>query len=97
LVGGIKDEPRQLSILLYAIMLVNIAAVRAIAAFEDRLHTGEVASLIVPITDETSGLFEGFLAEGGVETGAVPLAAIRKAWEKLKTTDEVAEAADPAS
>jgi hypothetical protein len=84
LIGGIKDEPRQLSILLYAVVLVNIGTMRAIAAFEDRLHPGDIASLVVPITDETFAVFEGFLAEGGVDVGEAPLGAIRGVWEKLK-------------
>jgi hypothetical protein len=67
-------------------MLVNIATVRAIAAFEDCLHPGDLASLIVPITDETFATFEGFLAEGGVDIGDVPLAGIKGTWEKMKAS-----------
>ena len=85
LFGGIVDEPRQLSILLYLVMLVNVATVRAIAAFEGYLHPGDLASLVIPITDETFATFDEFLAEGW-DIGKVPLASIKAAWEKIKTS-----------
>ena len=69
-VGGFSQPSREISILMYCIMLANLAIMRAVSAFPRFLNPDEVTSLVIAVSDETFGFFSEFLAQidqGGYE------------------------------
>ena len=85
LIGGVRDKRRQLSILMYAAVLTNLALHRAVVACGDRLNGQERGELILASYADCLGMIETLfsLAEEG-EVDLRPLELIRGEWKATR-------------
>ena len=91
MIGGIPDRGRQLSILMYATLLTNIALHRAVFAFAERLNGEDAAQIITSSNEACFGLIERiFSLAKELPMDLSPLDTFRKAWEKTKDAIEEA-------
>jgi hypothetical protein len=93
MIGGIEDRPRQVSILLYAILLANVAIARAAIAFSDTLNTEEVVQTVVASSDDLFS-FSGklFTSPEWRNGDKRPFEELRAAWQTMRD-DVIREAA----
>jgi hypothetical protein len=93
IIGGIEDRPRQANILLYAILLTNVAIARAAFAFIDRLNSEEVVQIIMASSDDLFLFAEKLFASPEMEKGDKrPFKELRSAWQPVRD-DVIREAA----
>lgn len=61
MIGGMKDQARQMSILIYCIQLAGQAIVMVERAFSDRLHDVDITNMVTKLTAETNVFYGQFL------------------------------------
>ena len=93
LIGGVWDRVRQISILIYAAVLANLALHRAVMAFADRLHGEDAGRLVIASNEDCFGLIEAVFSRAKADQlDLQPLELLRKAW--AATRDEIMSASE---
>ncbi len=84
-VGGRKEPARQISILIYCILVTTQAIIKAATAFEDRLNAEDVTQLVTSATNDCFGFFGRFLDSiDRSKDDVAPLETILASWQEMR-------------
>jgi hypothetical protein len=87
LVGGMSLPGRETSILMYCIMLANMAVIRAVSSFVASLNLDEIAAMVNSLTDETFRFFGQYMdQEDQGKYERLPLDILAAAWRHMHDT-----------
>lgn len=86
IIGGFSSPGREVSILMYCIMLANLAIITAFAAFSDRLNLEDVHDMVIGVSDDTFNFFNEFLGtlDGHSDYDKQPLELLFAAWVEMR-------------
>jgi hypothetical protein len=85
IIGGFSSPSREISILMYCIMLTNLAIMKAFATFRNYLNLEDVHGLVIGVSDDTFKFFSDFL--GTIEQSDYdkqPLEILLAAWLQMR-------------
>jgi hypothetical protein len=89
-VGGRKDPTRQVSILIYCILVTTQAIIKAATAFDDRLNVEDVTQLVTTVNEECSTFFGRFLdSVDRSKDDVAPLEIILASWKKMRENGQL--------
>ena len=84
IVGGAHLPGREISIIMYCILLMNMAIMKAFVAFEPLLNLEDVSNLVVGASDETFGFFNEFMGSlDGSSYDKQPFELLLAGWENM--------------
>jgi hypothetical protein len=83
--GGISDPGREISILMYCVMITNFGIMKAVQVFIDRLNTEDILQMVLGVTDSTLGFFTQFFSSvDGLKIDKGPLELLLAAWIEMR-------------
>lgn len=85
IIGGFASPSREISILMYCIMLMNLGIMKAFAAFPDHLNLEDVYGMVMQVSDDTFKFFNEFL--GTIEHSNYdkkPLELLLASWVEMR-------------
>jgi hypothetical protein len=84
-IGGIKDPARQVSILIYCILVSSQAIIKVANAFEEKLDPRDVTQLVTSTTRDCFAFFGRFLDSiDGSKEDITSLEVILESWRKMR-------------
>ena len=90
IIGGYNSPSREISILMYCIMLTNLAIMKAFAAFEKHLNLEDICSLVLAVSDDTFNFFNDFLgATDQSHYDRQPLELLLAAWIEMRKSTPI--------
>lgn len=83
--GGRRDPARQVSIVIYCILVMTQALIRAVEVFEDRLNAEDTTKLVSSTNRECAAFFGRFLdSVGQMDEDLTPLRTILSSWQAVR-------------
>jgi len=90
MLGGRRDPARQVSILIYCILVTAQAIIKCANVFEDRLNPTDVAQLVTSVNNDCSAFFRRFLDSVDRSKESVgPLEVILASWESMRKNGQL--------
>ena len=90
MVGGMRDPARQVSILIYCILITTQAIIKAANIFEDRLNPEDVTQLVTSTTRECFALFGDLLdSVDPSKEDITSLEIILSSWRAMRESGEL--------
>jgi hypothetical protein len=84
-IGGRRDPARQVSILIYCILVTTQAIIKSATVFEDRLNPTDVTQLVTAASEDCSTFFRRFLdSVDRSKDDVAPLEIILASWQKMR-------------
>jgi len=85
MLGGRRDPARQVSILIYCILVTTQAIIKCATVFEDRLNPTDVTLLVTATADDCSAFYRRFLDTVDRSKDDVsPLEIILESWQTMR-------------
>jgi hypothetical protein len=89
-IGGVRDPARQVSILIYCILVITQAIIKTASAFEDKLNPQDVAQLVTSTTKECFAFFNKFLDSTDPSKEDIKsLKVILASWQKMRENGQL--------
>lgn len=85
IIGGMSLPSRETSILMYCVMLANLAIIRSVSSFPGFLNLDEVVAMVTTVSDKTFNFFGQFMDQ--VDQGDYdqrPLEILMAAWRHMR-------------
>jgi len=83
--GGVREPARQVSVLIYCILVTTQAIIKAATVFEDRLNPQDVTQLVASATDDCFAFFGRFLdSVDRSKDDITSLEIILASWQKMR-------------
>jgi hypothetical protein len=90
IIGGYHSPSREISILMFCIMLTNLAIMKTFAAFENHLNLEDICSLVLAVSDDTFKFFNEFLeAMDKSNYDSEPLELLLSAWIEIRKSTPI--------
>ena len=90
MIGGTRDPTRQVSILIYCILITTQAIIKAATIFEDRLNVEDVTQLVTSSTEACFSFFRRILdAVDKTKEDLTPLEEILASWQRMRENGQL--------
>jgi hypothetical protein len=88
--GGKRESARQISILIYCILVTTQAIIKAASAFEDRLNAEDLTQMIISTNQECTSFFGRFLdTVDRSKEDVAPLEIILASWQRMRENGQL--------